>query len=398
MDRCSMDREFEERPASNLKRRKRPGGVIDDDSDSDEEERAENVRAKVRRKEDTGHTVQRTKTRGKTVAQKDLEAIAPPKPDNEDDGLWRPSDDFDFLIRIPGSKTLSECLKATLVNMSQACTFVVRKGPKFSGIVVHAQDLAQGPTVVVRARVQCTVEKADAAAASDLTVTCSSRALQEMVRRASTKGGSMILYKFSSEELLRVHSGGDDLCDVEWDAAISLMVSEGGIPKIPPISNEVSISAPTKIVAEMFSNAISDSKHGDGTADSARVLVNMAYEQYTDKIEDGDDICVGRMVLSFDMGSSIQAVSMAICYSKTASGSYHVVSGHPVDEERFEVKFSHNIRAPVVSPMLSALGSRSRLKISASGADQKVVLRCETSNNASVTMIVGTTKDGDDDE
>lgn len=380
------------------KRRNRPQSVISD-SESDEEDRAETVRTKLRRKEDAGHTVQRTKTRGRTIAQKDLDEIAPPKPEvgEDDDGLWRPNDDFDFLIRVPGSKTLSECLKATLVNMSESCTFVVRKKPTFSGIIVHAQDLAQGPTAVVRARVQCTVERGDASRDDDVTITCSSRALQEMVRRASTKGGSMILYKFANEELFRVHAGGDGGYGVDWDAAISLMVSDGGIPKIPPIKNEVSITAPTKIVAEMFRDAISDSKNGDGTADSNQVLVNVAYEQYEDKGEDGEDVSVGRMVLSFDMGSSIQAVSMEICYTKTDSGSYTVIPGHPVDEERFEVKFSHNIRAPVVSPMLSSLGPRSRIKICASSQDEKVVLRCETSNSSSVTLIVGTTRDDDED-
>ena len=154
---------------------------------------------------------------------------------------------------------------------------------------------------------------------------------------------------------------------------------------------------PTRIVSQVFKEAIADSKLSDGSGDSSLVLVNVSYDQYEDRSNDGKKVFVGRLILAYDMGSSLQACSMTVCYTPTKGDSYVAVPKHPVDEERLEPFLSHNIRAPVVSPMLSALGSRGRINISASSTDQKVVLRCDTSNHSSVTMIVGTTPDPEED-
>ena len=374
-------------------------GLEDEDSDyEDEMDRAKAVRSKVLSNEVDSHVVQRTKTRGKKVSAKDNEAEAPPMPeDKEDDGLWRPDEEYDFLLRVSGSKTMSDTMKAALVNMSDQCSLMIRKNDGFQGIVVHAQDLAQGPTVVIRAKIGCVVEGADADGTS---LSCTSKALQNLIGRGSDAGGAMTLYKIKNEELLRCHAGDDRKGAVgcEFDGGISLSVFDGNVPPIPPIVNEISISAPIRVVSKIFKDAITDSKLGDGGADSSNILVNLSYEMYKDEMKGRPDVNVGRLILSYDMGTSLQACSMVVCYAETKPGSYTVLPDHPTDEERFELKLSHNIRAPVVSPMLSALGNKARLVISTSPTDEKVILRCNTSGDASVAMIVGTTPDEDDDE
>ena len=97
-------------PKAGTKRRRR-----------DEEVRARELRERVIKEEHANHKVQRTKTRGATVSSRDLEDVAPPMPEDEDDGLWRPEDDMDFLIRVSGSKTLNDTLRATLANMADHC-------------------------------------------------------------------------------------------------------------------------------------------------------------------------------------------------------------------------------------------------------------------------------------
>ena len=371
--------------------------IEDSDEEDDEEKRAEAVRETVAAK--APHEVQRTKTRGATVASRDFESVAPPKPEDEDDGLWRPAEDFDFAIRVSGSKMLSETLKAALVNMSDQCSVLLRVRDGFQGLIVHAQDLAQGPTVVIRAKVACEIEGPDGTdikALDETSLSCSSKPLQRLVARGAAAGGSMTLYKIQNEELLRCHAGDEKKgSGFEFDGGIALTVSEGGVPPIPPISNQVSISMPTRIVAQVFKDAIVDSKLSDGSGDSNLVLVNVSYDQYEDDNK-GQKVFVGRLILAYDMGSSLQACSMLITFTPTQSGSrgsYTVIPNYPVDEDRLEPLLSHNVRAPVVAPMLSALGSRGRVVISASSSDQKIVLRCDTSNDSSVTMIVGPTPD-----
>ena len=372
----------------------------EEEEEDDEEKRAEAVRETVTTK--AAHEVQRTKTRGATVASRDFESVAPPKPEDGDDGLWRPAEDFDFAIRVSGSKMLSETLKAALVNMSDQCSVLLRAREGFQGLIVHAQDLAQGPTVVIRAKVACEIEGPDGTDVKDLdetSLSCSSKPLQRLVARGAAAGGSMTLYKIKNEELLRCHAGDEKKgSGFEFDGGIALTVSEGGVPPIPPITNQVSISMPTRIVAQVFKDAIIDSKLSDGSGDSNLVLVNVSYDQYEDDNK-GQKVFVGRLILAYDMGSSLQAVSMLITFTPTqggSGGSYTVIPNYPVDEDRLEPLLSHNVRAPVVAPMLSALGSRGRVVISASSSDQKIVLRSDM-GTSSVTMIVGTTPDPEED-